>query len=136
MQFNTYLFFDGRCEEAFRYYEKHLGAKIEAMMPYGDSEHDTPIPDNWKGKIMHGRIQIADAVVLASDDRAGMYAKPQGFRLSLTAKTPAEADRVFAALADGGEINVPLRETFFSPRFGMLIDRFGIRWMVNCEPKS
>ncbi len=136
MQFNTYLFFDGRCEEAFKHYEKVLGAKIETLIPYGDTPHDTPIPEGWKTKIMHGRIQIGDAVVMGSDDRPGLYAKPQGFRVSVTAKTPAEAERIFAALAEGGDVSVPLRETFFSPRFGMLVDRFSIRWMVNCAPAS
>lgn len=133
MSASIYLFFDGNCEEAFRYYEAHLGAKIEALLPYGGTPAPDVVPADWSGKLAHARIRFGDVVVMASDAPPGRYSAPQGFRVSLAAATPEDARRKFAALAENGAIDMPLQETFFARRFGMTTDRFGIPWMVNCE---
>jgi PhnB protein len=129
---NPYIFFNGRCAEALKFYEKLLGAKIEALMPYGEMAR-TP---DMKDKIMHAALKFGDSVLMASDDGMGTYKTPQGFRVSVTLKTPADAERVFAGLSEGGKVMAPMAETFFSPRFGMLTDKFDIPWMVNCEQQS
>lgn len=127
--FNPYIFFNGRCAEAFKFYEKLFGGKIEALMPYGDMARTPDLRD----KIMHGALYVGDSVLMGSDDGMGSYKTPQGFRVSLQVKTPAEAERVFAGLSEGGSVMLPIQETFFSHRFGMLTDKFDIPWMVNCQ---
>lgn len=127
----AYLFFDGRCEEALGYYEKHLGATINAKMRYKEAPPSDGPAANANGEhIMYSNFSIGDTVLMASDDCMTANTKFQGFSLSLTVKNNAEADRAFAALADGGEVRMPLSQTFFSPYFGMVVDRFGISWMV------
>ena len=135
MQVNAYLMFDGRCEEAFRFYERALGGKIVAMMPHKGTPAEGYVPAEWGNKIMHARLDIGDTMLMASDSPPGHYAKPAGFSVSLQVRTPEEADRAFNALAEGGEIKMPIDKTFWSPRFGMLVDRFGIPWMINCDPQ-
>jgi len=136
MQLNTYLMFDGRCEEAFRFYEKCFRGKIVAMMTHKGTPAEEHVPAGWRDKILHARLDIGDQVLMASDSPPEHYAKAAGFSVSVQVKDPAEADRLFNALADKGEIRMPIGETFWSPRFGMLVDRFGIPWMINCEPRS
>ena len=136
MQVNPYLFFNGNCEEALKYYQKALGAQIEAMMPYGDGPAEMPIPADWKTKIMHSRITIDGEVLMASDATPGDYHQPQGFSVALAIENPAEAERRFNALAEGGQVNLPLSETFFAKSFGMVADRFGLNWMVMAGPKN
>lgn len=132
MQIQPYLFFNGRCQEALEFYAATLGAQVEMMMRYKDSPEPPPagmLPQGFEEKVMHCSFRIGSSTLMASD---GCSEGPNfsGFSLSLTAKSEAEADRVFAALSDGGQVRMPLTRTFFSPRFGMLTDRFGIGWMV------
>jgi PhnB protein len=127
--------FSGRCEEAFKFYEKHLGGKILAMMKYGGSPGEKGIPAEWHDKIMHARMTVNNSVIMASDAPPGHQAPAQGFSMSVNLDNPAEADRIFAALAEKGQVKMPIAETFWAQRFGMLTDQFGIPWMVNCEKK-
>ena len=133
MRVNPYLFFNGQCEAAFKFYARCLGAKIEAMMPHEGTPAASQVPSEWAKKILHARLSLGDTVLMASDAPPGHYEKPQGFSVSLLVDTPQEAERVFNALADNGTINMPIGETFWALRFGMLVDQFGIAWMINCE---
>ena len=133
MQVNAYLLFDGRCEEAFRFYEKCFSGKIVAMLTHKGTPAEEHVPARWVDKILHARLDIGDQVLMASDAPPERYEKPAGFSVSLQVKTPAEAERLFKALAEKGEIRMPLEKTFWSPSFGMLVDRFGIPWMINCD---
>jgi PhnB protein len=133
MQVQPYLFLDGRCEEALEFYKKTLGAKVEMMMRFKENPDPMPpgmVPPGSENKIMHSAFKIGDTTVMASDGRC--LGKPtfQGFSLSITAKDEAEADKLFAALGDGGQVQMPMAKTFFSSRFGMVADRFGVGWMV------
>jgi PhnB protein len=133
MEIQPYLFFDGRCEEAIEFYRKALGAKVERLMRFKESpEPHNPAmgPPPAMDKVMHATFRIGDTTVMASDGECGGKPSFQGFALSLTVSSEAEADRSFAALADGGKVHMPLTKTFFSPRFGMLADRFGVSWMI------
>ncbi len=133
MQVQPYLFFDGRCEEAIAFYRKTLGAEVTMLMHYKDSpEPHEPgmIPPGAENKVMHASFRIGETTVMASDGRCQGQPKFQGFALSLAASDEAEAERLFAALADGGQVQMPLSKTFFSSRFGMVADRFGVGWMV------
>jgi PhnB protein len=133
MQVQPYLFFDGRCEEAVEFYRSALGAEVVMMMRFKDSpEPRSPgmVPPGAENKVMHAALRIGDSMVLASDGRCSGQPSFQGFALSLTAANEAEANRVFASLAEGGQVQMPLAKTFFSPRFGMVADRFGVSWMV------
>ena len=137
MRVETYLFFDGRCEEAIEFYKKILGAEVTMLMRFKDSpEPPQPgmIPSGSENKIMHVSFRIGDTTVMASDGRCTGQANFQGFSLSLTVANEAEADRKFAALVEGGQVQMPLAKTFWSPRFGMLTDRFGVGWMVSAAP--
>jgi PhnB protein len=134
MQVNPYLFYDGNCEAAFKFYEKALGAKIEVMLRNEEAPESMPVPPERKKKIMHARITIDGTVLMASDSPPEHFHKPQGFSVSLTVTEPAEAERKFKALSEGGNVNMPFGKTFFSQGFGMCIDQFGIPWMVNCPP--
>lgn len=146
MPITPYLFFDGRCEEAVEFYRKALGAEVEMMMRFRECP-ETPDPASCGGgeqpgfgpeageKIMHASLRIGDGVVMASDGNCQGKPSFQGFSLSLTAANEAEADRLFGALAQGGEVQMPLGKTFFAPRFGMVADRFGVSWMVIVEPR-
>ena len=137
MRVETYLFFDGRCEEAIEFYKKVLGAEVTMLMRFKDSpEPQQPgmIPPGSENKIMHVSFRIGDTTVMASDGRCTGQANFQGFAQSLTVANEAEADRKFAALAEGGQVQMPLTKTFWSPRFGMVTDRFGLGWMVSVAP--
>jgi len=134
MQVQPYLFFDGRCEEALQYYSKHLGAKVEMLMRNRESPEPPPPGMNAPGeKIMHAAFRIGDTQILASDGMSGGKPKFEGFSLAITARDDADAKRIFNALADGGQVRMPLTKTFFASSFGMLADRFGIGWMVLAE---
>ena len=133
MQIQPYLFFEGRCEEAIEFYRRVVGAEVTMVMRYKDSPEPPPpgaVPPGTENKVMHAAIRIGETTVLASDGRCSGRPTFGGFSLSLTVPDAAAADRVFAALADGGQVQAPLATTFFSPRFGMLVDRFGVPWMV------
>ena len=132
MQVNPYLFYDGNCEEALKYYQKVLGARIEAMLPYEGGPAEMPIPADYKKKIMHARLTIDGEVLMASDAPPEHYNKPQGFSVSLTVEDPVDAERKFKALSEGGSTSMPFSKTFFSKGFGTCVDQFGIPWMVNC----
>jgi PhnB protein len=137
MQIQPYLFFDGRCEEAVDFYRTKLGAEVEMLMRYKDSpEPHQPgmIPPGAENKVMHTSFRIGDTTVLASDGRCQGRPNFQGFALSITVPDEGEADRLFGALSDGGQVQMPLAKTFFSPRFGMLADRFGVSWMIYMAP--
>ncbi len=129
----TYLFFDGRCEEALEFYRKAVNAQVDLMMRFKDSPQPLPpgfVPPGYENKVMHSTFHIGQSILQASDEPQH-GAKFGAFSLSLTVSTESEADRAFDALAEGGKVILPLGKTFWSPRFGMLADRFGLRWMVN-----
>ena len=136
MQIQPYLMFEGRCEEAIEFYKKALGAKPEMMMRYKESPEPPPpgcIPPGSENKIMHASLRIEDAVVMASDGMCSGKPNFSGVTLSINVKKSADADRYFNGLAEGGKVNMPLAKTFWSPRFGMVQDRFGVSWMINAE---
>ena len=127
-----YLFFEGKCEEAIEFYRRALGAEVQMQMRYQESPEPPPpgcAPAD-SNKIMHAQFQIGSSIIMASDGRCTGQAKFEGFALSLPVATEADADRAFNALAEGGKVQMPLEKTFFSPRFGMVVDRFGVLWMV------
>jgi PhnB protein len=130
MQVQPYLSFDGRCEEAIQFYQRALGAEVTTLIRFKDAPDRGMIPTGSEDKVMHASLRIGDATVLASDGRCRGKPAFQGFSMSLAAADEAEAERLFAALAEGGQVTMPLAQTFFSPRFGMLADRFGVQWMV------
>jgi PhnB protein len=132
MQVNPYLFYDGNCEAALKFYAKVLGARIDTMLTYEGGPAEMPIPPEWKKKVMHARITIDGEVLMASDAPPGNFHQPQGFAVSLQVEDPADAERRFKALAEGGAINMAFGKTFFSKGFGMCVDQFGMPWMVNC----
>ncbi|ABE41378.1 VOC family protein [Rhodopseudomonas pseudopalustris] len=132
MQVNPYLFYDGNCEAAFKYYEKVLGARIEALMTWKDAPAGTPLPPGQEAKVMHAKLSIDGEVLMGGDAPPGHFHTPQGFAVSLLVETPADAERRFKALSEGGTVTMPFGATFFSKGFGMCTDQFGIPWMVNC----
>ena len=133
MQLHPYLHFNGDCETAFKYYERVLGGKIEAMMTHAGTPAEQHVPAEWRNKILHARLVVGDAVLMASDAPPGHYHKPQGFSVSIQINGPARAEDTFRALADGGTVIMPFQQTFWAARFGMLVDKFGTPWMVNCD---
>jgi PhnB protein len=133
---NPYLFYNGNCEAAFKFYEKTLGAKIEMLLRNADAPPDMPSPPERKNQVMHGRLSIDGQMLMASDAPPEHFNKPQGFSVSLTVRDPKEAERKFHALCEGGSINMPFGKTFFSRGFGMGMDQFGIPWMIYCPPEG
>jgi PhnB protein len=134
-----YLFFNGSCEQAIEFYRKALGAEVEMMMRFKESPEPPPpgaVPPGFENKIMHASFRVGQTTVLASDGCSADKLRFQGFSLSLSVPTEAEADRAFTTLADGGQVKMPLTKTFFSPRFGMLEDRFGIGWIIQAAPEG
>jgi PhnB protein len=125
-----YLFFDGRCEEALDFYRRALGAEVTMLARFKDSPDPTMCPPGAGEKVMHASFRIGETTVLASDGRCTGVPAFQGFSLSLTVPDEAEAERLFTLLGDGGQVQMPLTKTFFSPRFGMVADRFGVSWMI------
>ncbi len=133
MKITPYLAFNGQCEIAFKFYEQCLGGKIEALLPFKGSPMEEQTPTDWLDKIMHAEIKVGDRVLMGSDGMPGEYAEPKGISVMLGIDDPAEADRVFNALAENGTVQMPIQKTFWAARFGMLIDQFGIPWMINCD---
>jgi len=133
MDLQPYLFFDGRCEEAIEFYKSALGAKVEMLMRFKESPEKEACPQTpgMEDKVMHASVRIGNTMLLASDGYCKGQPSFQGFALSLSVQTEAEADRFFNALAEGGQVQMPLEKTFWSPRFGMVSDRFGVSWMVG-----
>jgi len=136
MQLNPYLFFNGQCEAAFKFYAQLLGGKIIAMMTHAGTPAENQVPPEWREKIIHARMVIGDQLLMGSDAPPGHFQPPQGFSVSLMVDRPEDAERIFHTLAESGTVKMPLQKTFWAIRFGMLVDRFGIPWMVNCEEKT
>jgi PhnB protein len=133
MRVIPYLNFNGDCAAAFKFYERCLGAKIETIMTHGESPIAKDVPASWQNTVLHARLIVGDTVLMASDSPPEHYQKPQGLYVSLQIDTPAEAERIFRELSQGGSVTMPIDKTFWAERFGMLVDRFGIPWMINCE---
>lgn len=136
MQIEPYLFFEGRTEEALEFYKTRLGAKVEFLMRYKENPDPKYNPPNSDDKVMHSLFRIGDAKVMASDGNCSGKPSFQGFSLTFNAADEADAKRRFNALAEGGQVNLPLSETFFAKSFGMVADRFGVNWMVMAGPKN
>jgi len=136
MRLNPHLSFDGRCEAAFRFYERSLGGKILMMMTHGDSPMAEQTQPEWRSKIMHATIEVGGQVLMGGDPSPEKYQKPQGFGIALQIDRAEEADRIFALLAENGTVQMPLQETFWALRFGALVDQFGIPWLINCEKEA
>ena len=132
MEMNPYVNFDGQCEAAFTFYERCLGAQRGAIFRYGSTPLAEQIPAGWEDKIMHGSLTVGGQTLMAADVIPGVYQAPKGFSLSLQIASTAEAERIFQDLASEGNVVVPLEKTFWAERFGMLVDRFGIQWLINC----
>ena len=133
MQMSPYLSFKGECEAAFRVYEQCLGGQLGALFRYAGSPMADQVPADWADKIMHGSLMVGDQVVMGGDVPPDQYEEPKGFSLSLQIESTAEAERIFHELAKEGKIVIVLEKTFWAERFGMLVDRFGIPWLINCD---
>jgi PhnB protein len=135
MKMSPYLSFNGECEEAFRLYERCLGGKLGGIFRYEGSPMGDSVPKEWGQKVMHGSITIDDQVLMGADDAPDRYQAPKGFSLALHLDDRARAERIFQELAEGGRVIVPLEKMFWAALFGMVVDRFGIPWAINCgEP--
>ena len=133
MRVQPYLFFDGRCEEAIEFYKTALGAEVGMLMRFKESPETSMTPPGMEEKVMHAALKIGDSVVMASDGRCTGAPKFEGVSLSLSPPDEESAERIFAALSEGGEVQMPLARTFFAARFGMVADRFGVSWMIVVE---
>ena len=133
MQVSPYLNFNGDCREAFEFYSRATGCPTLAMMTFGDAPGDFPMPPDWKDKIIHARILIGQTMLMGSDAPPGRQSTLGGFGVSLNVDTDADAERILKALSEGGEVTMPMGETFFATRFGMAKDKFGVMWMVVHE---
>lgn len=133
MEITPYLFFDGQCEAAFRVYEKSLGGKIIGSMKYGDQAGSANGCAEFRDRIMHIALSVGDKLLMASDCPPGRYEKPQGLSVALNFATAQEAERVFSELSESGQVTMPMAETFWADRFGMVTDRFGTPWMIGCN---
>ena len=134
MQISPYLNFNGRCAEAFKLYERVLGGKIVAMHTHGETPAKDFVPPNWHDKVMHVRLETGAMALMGSDAPPDRYTAPKGMFVSVNVKTVPDGARIFKELSDNGTVTMPFEQTFWSPGFGMLVDRFGIPWMINCEP--
>jgi len=133
MQMNPYLSFKGDCEAAFQFYERCLGAQPGVMFRYAGTPLANQVPAEWGNKVMHGSLTIGGQVLMGGDVASDRYEEPRGFSMSLHIKSTADAERIFRDLAQGGKVVVPLEKTFWAALFGMVVDRFGIPWLINCE---
>ncbi len=133
MKIIPYLSYSGNCAEAFNFYAAAAGGKIEMLMTYGQAPPGAPVPPDMTDKVMHATLSIGDAAIMGADAPVQFASKPAGFSVSLNVETPEEADRLYAALSAGGDIKMPITETFWAQRFAMFIDKFSIPWMINCE---
>jgi len=136
LKLTPYLSFDGHCEQAFKLYEQCLGGKITFMQTYGDSPMAEQTPTEWRKRVMHATLSVGDQLLQGSDSPPGQYQKPQGFSIAIALSDATEAERIFKALSENGKVQMPLEETFWALRFGYLIDRFGVPWMINCEKSA
>jgi PhnB protein len=136
MRMNPYLTFNGNCEAAFRFYEKSLGGKIEAMMPHEGTPSEQHVPADWRKKVMHASLKVGDQVLMGTDAPPGQYEPMKGFKVTLHVDNPTEAERLFGVLSADGTVQLPIQETFWAARFGMLTDRFGTPWMINCDKRT
>jgi len=132
MQLNPYLSFNGQCQAAFKFYQQCLGGNIQTMMTWGDSPMADQVPSEWSDKIIHATLIVEDTALLGADAPPDRYEEPKGFSVTIQMNDPAQAERIFQALADNGTVQMPLQQTFWAERFGMLVDKFGIPWMINC----
>jgi PhnB protein len=133
MHLNAYLVFNGQCEEAFKFYEQVLGGKIVAMFTHAGTPAAEHTPPEWLNKIMHVCLKAGDSLLMGSDAPPQNPQTHKGFSVNIAVQEPAEADRIFQALSEGGKIGMPIQKTFWAERFGMLFDRYGVPWMINCE---
>jgi PhnB protein len=133
MKLGTHLTFNGRCEEAFKFYEKCLGGTLGTLLTYGDSPMAAQVPPEWRGKIVHAALRVGNVDLTGVERLAKDYEAPKGFYVLLGVDTPAQTERIFHLLAEKGVIRMPLQETFWSVRFGIVVDQFGIPWEINCE---
>jgi PhnB protein len=133
MQLNPYLNFNGKCKEAFAYYERVFGGKIDAMIPMKDAPPEAEMAPGMEDNILHACIKIGNVTVMASDCPQEYYEAPQGISINIGVEDPAEAERIFNALAEGGQVKMALEKTFWAQKFGMVTDKFGTPWMINCE---
>lgn len=133
MEMTTYLNFRGDCEAAFKFYEECLGAQTGAIFRYGGSPLASQVPEDWSDKVMHGSITIGGQAVMGADVAPQQYEQPKGISLSLQIKNASDAERIFQELARDGSVVMALEKTFWAERFGMVVDRFGIPWLINCE---
>ena len=133
MQMTTYLSFKGECEAAFKFYEQCLDGQLGAIFRYAGSPLADQVPADWQDKVMHGSFTFGDQVLMGGDVAPDRYEQPKGFSLSLQIQSAADAERIFHELANGGTVVMPLEKTFWAARFGMVVDRFGIPWLINCE---
>jgi PhnB protein len=132
MRLNPHLVFNGQCEAAFRFYEQCLGGKIITMLTWGSSPMAGEVPPESSGKILHATLNIGDSILNGADALSGQYEQPKGFYVLIDTNDPVEAERVFQTLAEDGTVQMPIQKTFWAARFGVLIDRFGIPWEINC----
>ena len=133
MQMTTYLSFKGECEAAFKFYEQCLDGQLGAIFRYAGSPLADQVPADWQDKVMHGSFTFGDQVLMGGDVAPDRYEQPKGFSLSLQMQSAADAERIFHELAKDGTVVMPLEKTFWAARFGMVVDRFGIPWLINCE---
>ena len=133
MQISPYLSFKGDCEAAFKFYEQCLGGQLGAIFRYGGTSLVNQVPADWQDKVMHGSVTVGEQVLMGGDMAPESYEAPKGFTLSIQIKGVADAERIYHELANGGRVVLPLEKTFWAARFGMLVDRFGIPWQINCE---
>jgi PhnB protein len=135
MQLNAYLVFNGQCEAAFKFYEQILGGKILGMFTHAGTPAAEQVPPEWLNKIMHVTLKVGDSVLMGSDAPPDRYTRPKGITVNIAVNDVAEAERIFHALAENGTVGMPIQQTFWAERWGMLVDQYGIPWMVNCEGK-
>ena len=133
MQASIHLSFGGQCEAAFRFYERALGGKIVSLLTYGNSPTAEQVPPEWRGKVVHANFAVGETVLAGADALPEQYLKPQGFYVLLDVTDAIDAERIFSALAADGEVHMAIQKTFWSQRFGVLTDQFGIPWEINCE---
>ncbi|RUT02233.1 VOC family protein [Dulcicalothrix desertica PCC 7102] len=133
MKINPYLMFSGNCEAAFKFYQQCFGGKIVTMMTHREAPPTEHVPIEWHDKIMHACLDLGDRLLMGSDSPDEHFETPQGFYVQVSIESPEEAERIFHALAENGKVKMPIDQTFWSVRFGMLVDQFGTPWMINCE---
>jgi PhnB protein len=132
MKIEPYLNFDGNCAEAFRFYEKVFKVPVDSIRTHGDSPIADEVPPEWHDRVLHARMVVGQTDLMASDSPPGHYEEPKGIWVSVNVEDPAEADRIFHALAENGRVVLPIDKTFWARRFGMLVDQWKIPWMINC----